>query len=54
MVRYLQSNGKIERWFECYGRHREAFKTINEFLYWYNDLRPLETPSQAFARKLRK
>ena len=61
-VRYPQSNGKIERWFNCYDRHREAFKTKEEFLHWYNDLRPhrslkfeiLETPSQAFIRKLKK
>lgn len=61
-VNYPQSNGKIERWFECYDRHREAFKTKEDFLYWYNDLRPhralkfeiLETPSQAFIRKMRK
>ena len=61
-IRYPQSNGKIERWFECYDRHREAFKTKEDFLHWYNDLRPhralkfeiLETPSQAFKRKLKK
>ncbi len=61
-VKYPQSNGKIERWFECYDRHREAFKTKEDFLHWYNDLRPhrslkfeiLETPSQAFIRKLKK
>ena len=61
-VKYPQSNGKIERWFECYDRHREAFKTSEDFLHWYNDLRPhrslkfdiLETPSQAFIRKMRK
>jgi putative transposase len=61
-VKYPQSNGKIERWFECYDRHREAFKTQEAFLHWYNDLRPhrslkfdiLETPSQAFIRKLKK
>ena len=61
-VKHPQSNGKIEKWFECYDRHRHAFKTKEEFIYWYNDLRPhralnfdeLETPSQAFIRKLRK
>jgi putative transposase len=61
-VRYPQSNGKIERWFECYDRHREAYKSKEDFLHWYNDLRPhrslkfdiLETPSQAFIRKLKK
>ena len=61
-VKHPQSNGKIERWFGCYDRHREAFNSIEEFLYWYNDIRPhrslkfdiLETPSQAFIRKLKK
>ena len=61
-IKHPQSNGKIEKWFDCYDRHREAFKSIEEFLHWYNDVRPhrslrfdvLETPSQAFIRKLRK
>ena len=61
-VKHPQSNGKIEKWFECYDRNRPAFKTKEEFIYWYNDLRPhralnfdeLETPSQAFIRKLKK
>jgi len=61
-IKHPQSNGKIEKWFECYDRNREAFETIEEFMYWYNDLKPhkslnfdeLETPSQAFIRKLRK
>ncbi|MEK6933885.1 MAG: IS481 family transposase [Nanoarchaeota archaeon] len=61
-VKHPQSNGKIEKWFECYDRNRYAFKTKEELIYWYNDLRPhrslnfdeLETPSEAFIRKLRK
>jgi len=61
-IKHPQSNGKIEKWFNCYDRHREAFNSIEEFLHWYNDIRPhrslkfdlLETPSQAFIRKLRK
>ena len=61
-IKHPQSNGKIEKWFNCYDRHREAFDSIKEFLQWYNDLRPhrslkfdvLETPSQAFIRKLKK
>ncbi|MFQ5788301.1 MAG: DDE-type integrase/transposase/recombinase [Thermodesulfobacteriota bacterium] len=61
-VKHPQSNGKIERWFGCYDRYRKAFNSIEEFLYWYNDIRPhrslkfdlLETPSQAFIRKLKK
>src|SRR3989344_2390711 len=61
-INHPQSNGKIEKWFGCYDRHREAFNSIEEFLHWYNDIKPhrslkfdiLETPSQAFIRKLRK
>ena len=60
--RHPMSNGKVEKWFQIYDRHREAYKTLEEFLHWYNDLKPhkalnfdeLETPSEAFIRKLRK
>ena len=61
-VRHPRSNGKVEKWFQVYDRHREAYKTKEEFIYWYNDLKPhkalnfdeLETPSEAFIRKLKK
>jgi len=61
-IRHPRSNGKVEKWFQAYDRHRESYKTIEEFLFWYNDLKPhkalnfdeLETPSQAFIRKLKK
>ncbi len=61
-IRHPRSNGKVEKWFQAYDRHREAFKTKEDFMYWYNDIKPhrslnfdeLETPSQAFIRKLRK
>lgn len=61
-IRHPRSNGKVERLFQTYDNHREAFKTREEFIYWYNDLKPhralnfdeLETPSQAFIRKLKK
>jgi transposase InsO family protein len=61
-IKHPQSNGKIEKWFDCYDKHRKAFKTLEDFLHWYNKLRPhrslkfeiLETPSQAFERKRRK
>ena len=61
-IRHPRSNGKIERWFQTYDNHREAYNSTDEFLYWYNDLKPhkalnfdkLETPSQAFVRKLKK
>ena len=60
-VKHPQSNGKVERWFECYDNHRSAFTTKEEFVQWYNEIRPhralnfevLETPAQAFVRKMR-
>ena len=60
-LKHPQSNGKVERWFECYDNHRKAFETKEEFLKWYNEVRPhrslnfemLETPKQAFIRKRR-
>lgn len=59
--KHPQSNGKIEKWFDTYKKHRQAFKTKEEFLQWYNERRPhralnqtiLETPEQAFTRKKR-
>ena len=58
-IKHPQSNGKVEKWFECYDRHRKAYKTTKEFLHWYNELKPhrslkfetLETPEQAYQRK---
>jgi putative transposase len=60
-IKHPQSNGKIERWFDVYKNHRHAFQTKEEFLRWYNEVRPhrslnfkvLETPQQAFIRKMR-
>ena len=60
-IKHPQSNGKIEKWFDIYRLHRNAFKTKEEFLYWYNEIRPhrslnfaeLETPQQAFVRKMK-
>lgn len=61
-IKHPQSNGKVEKWFDCYDRHRKAYKTIKDFLYWYNELKPhrslkfeiLETPEQAYQRKKKK
>lgn len=56
-----QSNGKIEKWFDAYERHRGAFESFEEFMAWYNNVRyhesldckqGLRTPSQAFLHKL--
>jgi putative transposase len=59
-IKHPQSNGKVEKWFETYDKHRHAFSTKEEFIVWYNDVRPhrslrfdiLETPEQAFQRKM--
>jgi len=60
-VKHPQSNGKIEKWFHTYKVHRDAFNTKEDFLHWYNEIRPhrslrfeeLETPQQAFNRKMK-
>ena len=54
-----QTNGKLERlWYE-YDRHRWRYATLREFIEWYNDqihdalwLEMYETPGEAFQRKL--
>ena len=55
-----QTNGKIERWFQEYLKHRDKFETMNEFKEWYNNrihgalrLDWGDTPNEAFFRKLR-
>ncbi len=55
-----QSNGKLERHWLEYDRHRWRFKTLNDYIVWYNNrlhgaltLEWAETPNQAFIRKLR-
>ena len=55
-----QTNGKIERWWQEYRKHRHRFLSADEFMNWYNnrihgalELNHLETPSEAFIRKLR-
>ena len=60
-IKHPQSNGKSEKFNDLYKNHRHAFKTKEEFMYWYNEIRPhkslnfdiLETPQQAFIRKMK-
>ena len=60
-IKHPQSNGKIEKWFGIYDNHRHAFASKEEFVKWYNEVRPhrslrfeeLETPQQAFLRKMK-
>ena len=58
-VNHPQTNGKLERlWFE-YDKHRWRFATLQEFIDWNNDqihdslwVEIFETPREAFQRKL--
>lgn len=55
-----QSNGKIERFFQTYDKQRWRFSSLDEFLDFYNQMRPhmsldwdaLETSNEAFDRLL--
>ena len=54
-----QTNGKLERLWLEYDRHRWRFPTLVEFIDWYNDqihgslwVELFETPSAAWQRKL--
>ena len=59
-VNHPQTNGKQERLFGTIKRHYHEFKSLNQLMHWYNEIRPhmsldwdnLETPSQAFIRKM--
>ena len=53
-----QTNGKLERLWQEYNRHRWRFKTLTEWVDWYNNrlhgalkLEWGETPNEAFIRK---
>lgn len=59
-VKHPQTNGKLERWFGEYQKHRLAFPSFEAFVEWYNnrphgslDFERLETPEEAFRRKMR-
>ena len=58
-VKNPQTNGKIERWFQEYKKHRHKFKSAEEFRVWYNNkihgalkYRRGETPEKAFIKKI--
>jgi len=60
-VKHPQTNGKIERWFSTYQKHRYRFDNLEDFVDWYNNKKPhmslrfnkAETPSEAFIRKMK-
>ena len=54
-----QTNGKLERFWYEYDKHRWRYPSLKEFLDWYNDeihdalwVEMFETPRRAFQRKL--
>lgn len=59
-VNHPQTNGKQERFFGTVKSKLHEFKSMDDLIQWYNDIRPhmsldfdnLETPSQAFVRKM--
>ena len=55
-----QTNGKLERHWREYNKHRWTFNNLQEYINWYNDrlhgalrLDWAETPNEAFLRKAR-
>ena len=61
-VNHPQTNGKIERFYQTYGNKRLRFRTLDEFVNWYNrermhmslNMRHAETPWEAFIKKMEK
>ena len=59
-VNHPQTNGKRERFFGTAKSKLHEFKSMDDLIRWYNNVRPhmsldfdnLETPSQAFVRKM--
>ena len=60
-IKHPQSNGKVEKFFSLYKARRHLFPSKEEFVTWYNEVRPhrclqfeeLETPQMAFIRKMK-
>ncbi|MBI1968705.1 transposase family protein [Candidatus Woesearchaeota archaeon] len=58
-VKNPQTNGKVERRWQEYDKHRKRFATLKEWIDWHNnrlttalDIEAYETPNTAFIRKL--
>ena len=60
-VKHPQTNGKVEKLFDCYSRYRDDFESLDDFVYWYNNVRfhesldtkwYLQTPEDAFWSRL--
>jgi len=59
-VDHPQTNGKIEKFFDIFEKKVKFFPSIEEFMTWYNEVRPhgaldlkrAQTPKQAFYEKM--
>jgi putative transposase len=56
-VNHPQTNGKIEKFFDIFENKIKWFSSIEEFMEWYNSIRPhgaldLKTPVQAYYEKM--
>ena len=38
-IKHPQTNGKMEKLFDCYNRYRDDFESLDGFVYWYNNVR---------------
>lgn len=38
-IKHPQTNGKIEKLFDCYNRYRGDFDSLDDFVYRYNNVR---------------
>ncbi len=38
-VKHPQTNGKVEKWYDLYEKHRSKFEIFNDFVNWYNTIR---------------
>jgi len=58
-IKHPQSNGKAEKFNHLYKVHRGKFKTKEEFIHWYNEVRPHmsldeKTPEEAYQQRKKK
>ena len=58
-IKNPQTNGKVERRWQEYDKHRHRFGSLQEWINWHNnrlttalDIEHYETPNDAFIRRL--
>lgn len=60
-IKHPQTNGKVEKWYDLYEKHRDKFESFGIFVNWYNTVRfhesldtkhYLQTPDEAFLSRL--